>query len=100
MCWLRSFISGNAGMTRNMKGICSWLFTINWFRPSLLSRKYHCAVLSLSFSVSSCVIILHFRSKMYAWQGTWKHDFKCFSHEYIYIKICKKFKCIYSWTFA
>ena len=101
MCCLRSFIWGSGcSMARNdMKGICSWL-TINWFRPSLLSRKYHCAVLSLSFSASSCVMILHFRSKVYAWQGTWKHDFKCFSHEYIYIKICKKFKCIYSWTFA
>jgi hypothetical protein len=101
MCCLRSFISGSGcSMTRNMKGICSWL-TINWFRPSLLSRKYHCALLSLSFSASSSVLILQFRSKVYAWQGTtWKHDFKCFSHEYIYIKICKKFKCIYSWTFA
>ena len=79
--------------------ICSWL-TINWFRPSLLSHKYHCAVLSLSFSASSSVLILQFRSKVYAWQGTWKHDFKCFSHEYIYIKICKKFECIHSWTFA
>ena len=41
MCCLRSFIWGSGcSMTRNMKGICSWL-TINWFRPSLLSRKYH-----------------------------------------------------------
>ena len=98
---LRSFISGSGcSMTRNMKGICSWL-TINWFRPSLLSRKYHCALLSLSFSASSSVLILQCRNKVYAWQGTtWKHDFKCFSHEYIYIKICKKFKCMYSWTFA
>ena len=76
-------------------------FALDFF-PSILltSRKYHCVVLSLSFSASSCVMILHFRSKVYAWQGTWKHDFKCFSHEYIYIKICKNFKCIYSWTFA
>ena len=86
MCCLRSFIWGSGcSMTRNMKGICSWL-TINWFRPSLLSRKYNCALLSLSFSASSSVLILQFRSKVYAWQGTtWKHDFKCFSHEYIYI---------------
>jgi hypothetical protein len=49
----------------------------------------HCVVLSLSFSAPSCVMILHFRCKVYAWQGTWKYDFKCFSHEYIYRKICK-----------
>ena len=64
------------------------------------SRKCHCVVLSLSFSLSSCVMILHFRSKVYAWQGTWKHDFKCISHEYRYIKICKFKNSIYSWTFA
>ncbi len=104
MCCLRSFISGSVCMTRNIKGICSWLTIINWFCPSslyslLLRHKYHCVVLSLSFSMSSCMMILHFRSRVYAWQGTWKHDFKYFSHECIYIKICK-FKCIYSWTFG
>ena len=75
-------------------GICSWqtvkLCTACWFRPSpsfslLLSRMvYHCVVLSLQF-FASCVAWDPSFQEVCAWQGTWKHDFKCFSHEYIYI---------------
>jgi len=57
MSCLRSFISGSGcSMTRNMNGICSWL-TINWFRPSLLSRKYRslCFIITFVFRVIICV---------------------------------------------
>ena len=47
VAWDPSFEEVDAAWQATWKaGICSWL-TINWFRPSLLIHKYHCALLSL-----------------------------------------------------
>ena len=56
VAWDPSFQEVDAAwQARNMKGICSWL-TINWFRPSFLSRKYRslCFIITFVFRVIMC----------------------------------------------